>query len=413
MPVRERITVGITQWLAVPGGVAENEATASRLIGDLAGRGADLVVLPELWVCGYDGPTLAGDAAAAAEPLSGARVSWLGGLARRHGIWLAAGSVPERPGPGEALFNTALLFGRDGELVAWHRKFRLYSPLGEDRVFAAGAGVTVCRTDELGVVGLAVCFDGDFPETARALRAAGADLVLLPSAYEVGARNWWRTLYPAHALSNGQWWVMANQRGANPGGELLGESQIISPDGAVIARASPAAEPSPRGAPGAAGAETLVVEIPLAESLAAAAAANGVLWQAARFLEPAAVQGVAEGADGGNQRRGHEVGGHACDAGEVPRLVFDGGTGDGEGGEERCPRDRGKQRGGRHGLVAVASLLAGPPQQPQREQLRAGDGAPAGRTVEPGVRWPSGVEHMRAVQVGEPGAGDRADGCPA
>jgi predicted amidohydrolase len=283
--VRERITVGIAQWLAVPGRPDENEAKAAQLIGSLASRGADLVVLPELWVCGYDVSTLAADAAAAAEPLSGPRVSWLGGLARRHRIWLAAGSVPERAsvsgpgspgsGSGGALFNTALLFGRDGGLVGWHRKFRLYSPLGEDRVFAAGSGVTVCRTEELGVVGLAVCFDGDFPETARALRSAGAELVLLPSAYEVGARTWWRTLYPAHALSNGQWWVMANQCGAHPSGKLLGESQIIAPDGEVVARASSVS-------PGEAGPETLVAEIDLAERLGAAAAANSLLWQAAR-----------------------------------------------------------------------------------------------------------------------------------
>ena len=242
--LRERITVGVAQWLAAPGRPDENEATAARLIGELAGRGADLVVLPELWVCGYDVSSLAADAAAAAEPLSGPLVGRLGELARRHGIWLAAGSVPERPEPGARLFNTALLFGRDGELAAWHRKFRLYSPLGEDRVFAAGTGVTVCRTEELGVVGLAVCFDGDFPETARSLRAAGADLVLLPSAYETGAAKWWRTLYPAHALSNGQWWVMANQCGTNPGGELLGESQVISPEGEVVARASSVSEAS-------------------------------------------------------------------------------------------------------------------------------------------------------------------------
>ncbi len=281
--MRERLVAGLAQWLAVPGRPEENEATAARLIGELAGRGADLVVLPELWACGYDVFSLAADAAAAAQPLSGRRVAWLGGLARRYGIWLAAGSVPERAssGSGEALFNTALLFGRDGELVAWHRKFRLYSPLGEDRVFAAGDGVTVCRTEELGVVGLAVCFDGDFPETARSLRAAGADLVLVPAAYETGAASWWRTLYPAHALSNGQWWVMANQCGANPGGELLGESQVIAPDGEVVARAPSVTEPPRHPATGAAEPETLVVEIDLAERLYGAVAANSVLWKMA------------------------------------------------------------------------------------------------------------------------------------
>lgn len=147
-------------------------------------------------------------------------------------------------------------------------------------MFAAGDGVTVCRTDELGVVGLAVCFDGDFPETARSFRAAGADLVLLPSAYETAARTWWRTLYPAHALSNGQWWVLANQCGAHASGELLGESQIISPFGETVARAASAMTPSGCSAKGVAEKETLVAEIPLADGIASAAADNGVLWRA-------------------------------------------------------------------------------------------------------------------------------------
>jgi predicted amidohydrolase len=83
-------------------------------------------------------------------------------------------------------------------------------------------------TTELCLVGPAVCFDGDFPE-ARALRLAGADVVLLPSAYETAAAPWWDTLYPASALASGQWWIMANQHGDNGGLELLGGSQESGP----------------------------------------------------------------------------------------------------------------------------------------------------------------------------------------
>jgi predicted amidohydrolase len=101
----------------------------------------------------------------------------------------------------------------------------------------------------------------------------------LPSAYETGARSWWRTLYPAHALSNGQWWVMANQCGAHPSGELLGESQIIAPDGEVVVRASSVCESSPSSVTGVVEADTLLTEIDLATRLNAAAGANEVLWR--------------------------------------------------------------------------------------------------------------------------------------
>ena len=121
------------------------------------------------------------------------------------------------------------------------------------------------------MVGLTVCFDGDFPEVARAMRDAGARLVVQPSAYEAAARAWWRTLYPAHALSNGQWWVLANQCGTNPSGTLLGESQVISPSGDVHARARGARDGETPPA------ELMTVRLPLARELARAEQDNGVL----------------------------------------------------------------------------------------------------------------------------------------
>jgi predicted amidohydrolase len=171
-------------------------------------------------------------------------------------VLLCAGSLPEVHN--DALHNTAVLLSSSGDLLLTHRKVHLYPP-AEPPVFVAGDTLaSVTETAELGTVGLAVCFDGDFPETARALRLAGADVVLLPAAYELGTQRWWDILYPANALANGQWWIMANQHG----GELFGGSQIIAPDGSVAA-AAPRDDDSPGH---------LVATIALRESLRAAAA---------------------------------------------------------------------------------------------------------------------------------------------
>lgn len=294
--MRDDAVIGIAQWLPRPGEPAANLATALDLTARLARAGADLAVLPELWPCGFDWGSLAQDAAAAAEPLGGPRCAALAACAAGHRIWLAAGSVPERDGG--ALYNTAVLFDRDGRLRAWHRKAHLYQPLGEAGIFAPGSRLTVCRTGELGVVGLTVCFDGDFPETARALRRAGATLVIQPSAYETAARDWWRTLYPAHALGNGQWWVLANQCGTNPSGTLLGESQVISPAGGVLARAPGARDGETPAA------ELLTVPVPLARELATADRDNGVLWRLQRpGLEVHATGEVSDATDRGQGNR--------------------------------------------------------------------------------------------------------------
>ena len=267
--MRDDVVIGIAQWLPRPGQPGENLATALGFAGDLARRGADLIVLPELWPCGFDWSSLHRDAASAAETLEGPRCAALASCARDLGVWLAAGSVPESHDG--ALYNTALLFDRRGRLRAWHRKAHLYSPLGETDIFAPGDQLTVCPTGEFGMVGLSVCFDGDFPEVARAMRDAGAKLIIQPCAYEAAAAGWWRTLYPAHALSNGQWWVLANQCGTNPSGTLLGESQVISPSGDVLARARGAQEGQTPPA------ELMTIPVPLTRELARAEHDNGVL----------------------------------------------------------------------------------------------------------------------------------------
>jgi predicted amidohydrolase len=226
------VTIGIAQWLPSCHEPEQNLSDAMAFVGDLARCGCDLVLLPELWPCGYDPATLASDARDAAEPHDGPRGRRLSAAARTHGIWLFAGSVPECDG--EVLYNTAVVYGPDGRLVAAHRKVYLYTPLGEDSVFAAGTEATVVHIDGIGTVGISTCFDGDHPAYARRLHDLGARVVVEPAAYEITAESWWDVLYPANALVNGQWWVMANQCG----GDLLGKSRIIAPDGTIAAQAS-------------------------------------------------------------------------------------------------------------------------------------------------------------------------------
>ncbi len=240
------LRVACAQWLPAPGRPDENLDSATRWIGEAAAAGADVVVLPEMWACGYDAATLVRDAEAAAEPIPGSRSAVIAGLAARHGLWVFAGSVPERAGG--RVYNTAMVFNRSGELIARHRKAHLYQPTGENAIFAAGDRLTSFADGELGRVAVVVCFDGDFPDVGRALAVRGVELVIMPSAYEWEARAYWDRFYPAAALAGGQWWVLANQCGSTPSGTLLGGSKVISPAGEVLAearRAAPGETPPP------------------------------------------------------------------------------------------------------------------------------------------------------------------------
>ncbi|MFL5736530.1 MAG: carbon-nitrogen hydrolase family protein [Actinomycetota bacterium] len=232
--MREELTIGLAQWLSEPGAPEKNLAQAIGLVEQLAAAGCDLIALPELWPSGYDTRTLSRDAAEAAEPFDGPRTKLLAESARELGVWLAAGSVPELDG--DRVFNTSLLFSRDGELVGTHRKVHLYGD-AERNGFVAGDRLTTVETDELGTVGLCVCFDGDFPEVGRSMAKRGARLVISPAAYPAADSAWWDRLYPATALLNGQWWVLTGQCGTNGDLTLLGGSKVVSPLGETCAEA--------------------------------------------------------------------------------------------------------------------------------------------------------------------------------
>jgi predicted amidohydrolase len=237
--VKRDLLVGVAQWLATPGEPKQNLSVALGMIDSAAARGVELLVLPELWSCGYDPESLGADARRDAEPLRGPRTKKLSDAARAHAMYVAAGSVPELTEDGR-LHDTALLFGPGGELVAWHRKAHLYPPTREPSVFVQGDALTTFDDPGLGRVGLVVGFEGDFPEVARTLALRGARLVVAPTAVGVEAAAAWDLLHPALALTNSQWWVQANQAGSHSTSTLLGASRIIAPTGTVVAQGSAA-----------------------------------------------------------------------------------------------------------------------------------------------------------------------------
>lgn len=264
--------IGIAQWHAEVDRPERNLEVAIRAIGELGDRGSDLIVLPELWASGYDADRLAASVRAAAEPIGGPRGVALADAARRAGAWLVAGSVPELAG--DRLYNTTVVYGPDGTIRGTHRKAHLYRPTGEHEVFAAGARVTVVSSERFGPLGVAICFDGDHPGYARALRDRGARVVVMVAAYESGAERWWDLLYPAHALTNGQWWVTVNQCGGTGSGAMFGRSRVIAPDGRVLAEAP--------GLEGAAAPHLMTCDVDLEGEVRRADRETFDLWAGAR-----------------------------------------------------------------------------------------------------------------------------------
>ena len=200
----------------------------------LAGLEADMLVLPELFACGYN----VGDALRArAEPAEGPVAEKVARLAQAHGVAVHYGYAEAADG---VVYNAAQCFGPDGARLGHHRKLAI-PPGMEEGYFTPGAG---CSTfDFKGLrFGMLICYDVEFPEAVRHVAGLGAQVVLAPTA--LGAQWEWvaQTLVPARGFENGVYLAYANSAGAENGMAFLGQSFIGAPDGVVLARAGGSAE---------------------------------------------------------------------------------------------------------------------------------------------------------------------------
>jgi predicted amidohydrolase len=176
-------------------------------------RGTDVVLLPEGITVVGTGKTYAD----VAEPVPGPTTRALGELAREKGTYVVAG-LYERRGP--AVYNTAVLLGRSGELVGAYRK--VYLPREEiEGGLTPGSSYPVFDTD-FGRVGVMVCWDTQFADPSRALALAGAEVLLVP----IWGGN--ETLVRARAIENR---VFV----ATSGYDFAG--LVVDPDGRILARA--------------------------------------------------------------------------------------------------------------------------------------------------------------------------------
>ncbi|MDM7323195.1 MAG: carbon-nitrogen hydrolase family protein [Gammaproteobacteria bacterium] len=220
--------------------VATNLDQARRLLAKAAQAGARLAVLPENVACMT--PDMAQLHIIAEQEGDGPIQQALAAMARRHRLWLVAGTIPLLAADGR-LTNTCLVFDDTGQRVARYDKIHLFDvdvPGGEvhreSAYFAPGREVVVLDTP-VGRLGLAVCFDLRFPELFRAMVAQGAELIALPAAFTYATgRVHWEVLLRARAIENLCFVLASAQGGLHfPGRMTFGHSQIIGPWGEVLA----------------------------------------------------------------------------------------------------------------------------------------------------------------------------------
>lgn len=219
------------------GDVAANLAQLrERALGAVA-EGAQLVVFPECGLTGYAFADAAAARAAAIAP-DGPELARVHELARTSGAWLVVGFVERTctAGGGDGpLYNAAALVGPAG--VALHYR-KLHLPfLGCDRFMAPGDLPLSVATTPLGRIGLSICYDGSFPESARVLKLKGAQLIVLPTNWPEAATISRQHQSIVRAFENHVHYAACNRVGSEGGFRFPGESSIVDCSGRVVARA--------------------------------------------------------------------------------------------------------------------------------------------------------------------------------
>lgn len=221
-----------------------NLATASALIGLAAATGASLVVTPEN--TNFLGPHP--DKVARAQPIGGEVTQRFAELARKHKIHLVLGSFNEKSDEPKRVYNTSVLFGPDGDVLAAYRKLHLFdvdvnpeTRFKESDTCKPGEDVVVADT-ALGKIGLTICYDLRFPELYRALVDRGAEIITIPSAFTLTTgKDHWEPLVRARAIETQTYVLAPGQHGHHDDAGLRqswGHSMIVDPWGAVIGQAS-------------------------------------------------------------------------------------------------------------------------------------------------------------------------------
>jgi len=217
-----------------------NLAQVGDAVRDAAARDAELVAFPEYAL--YRGPVAGHRAAATVIP--GPATARLAEMARAARIGLLLGSLPERSADPDRPFNTSVLIGPDGAVLATYRKVHLFDveiedgPIDRESDRASPGDRAVIGQFGDVTVGLTICYDVRFPELYRALVLGGAQVIAVPATFtERTGRDHWEVLLRARAIEN-QVFVIAPAAWGTAGGiTAYGRSLVIDPWGTVLAQA--------------------------------------------------------------------------------------------------------------------------------------------------------------------------------
>jgi N-carbamoylputrescine amidase len=238
------VTVAATQF-ACSWDLAANLASAERVVRDAADKGANIILVQELFETPYFCAEQSPKYQALAKPVAGhAAVAHMAALARELGVVLPV-SIFERAG--NALFNSIVILDADGRELGVYRKSHIPDGPGYSEKYYFSPGDTGFKAWDtaFGCIGVGICWDQWFPECARAMAIAGAEILFYPTAIgsepanaSLDSKDHWQTVMRGHAGANLMPVVASNRIGTETIGTppitFYGSSFIANHHGAFV-----------------------------------------------------------------------------------------------------------------------------------------------------------------------------------
>jgi len=231
--------------LAVGADKMANLANARKMVSSAVSNGAQVVVLPECFNCPYSNDCFReySEEIPASSKGGSPSVDAIKEIAKEHGIYLVAGSIPEIEKAEDKIYNTSIVCDPTGEIIAKHRKMHLFDidvpgkiTFIESKTLTGGNRFTTFKT-KWATFGLGICYDIRFPELAQIYAQEGAEVLVYPGAFNTttGPAHW-ELLQRARAVDNQVFVATASPaRDVNFSYQAWGHSTIVSPWGDILA----------------------------------------------------------------------------------------------------------------------------------------------------------------------------------
>ena len=229
--MERQFKIALVQYQSVLGDLQKNADRAVEMVREAAAKGAKIVCFPEMFNTGYNFQLIGDGFHNCGETIDGHTITRLQKVAKECACYVIAPITLEKKVKG-VFYNAAVVIDDEGVVLGDYSKHHLWA--AERYYFHAGEDIPVFDT-KYGKIGVMICYDAGFPETARVLTLKGAELIFMPSSWRIQDWDMWNLNIPQRALENTLYVAGVNRFGHEDDLYMFGNSKVADWRGRIIA----------------------------------------------------------------------------------------------------------------------------------------------------------------------------------